>query len=307
MLISPSHQNTHHVRTFFAGLLGTIAVSLILLSITVVWLNRTLTDNATYVATVTPLATKPAIQNFIAEKLTEQILNSSQTQDLALTLLPPSAFSQGVPIDQLQAQLNPVIRAYVLQVVRAPKFVTLWVDTNKSLQSSLVRQLNQSNLSQLTFDLTPMLKGAIELLQDTQLGPVAATMNIAPGSGVVTVQDSRLAQFHWYYLWFQESTIAILVSTAVLFVAAVLLSVEHIKTLRRILVGVGILAFIQALILWAPSVTPLPVADSMTLDAARALEQVLVHNLFIASLIVGIMSLALAIASRVYESILARR
>jgi len=62
---------SHGVRTFFAGLAGTLAVYLLLTGITSVWLMRTLTDTPTFVQTVAPLATKPAIQKFVAKTVAE--------------------------------------------------------------------------------------------------------------------------------------------------------------------------------------------------------------------------------------------
>src|SRR5260221_12672135 len=105
---------SHKVRTFFASIFGIIAVGLIMLSMTVVWLNRTLTDTTTFVQTVSPLASKPAIQNFVAQKVSEQLLNSAPTQDLAKMLLPAGQLSGLIPDDHLKMATKPVIDSTVL-------------------------------------------------------------------------------------------------------------------------------------------------------------------------------------------------
>ncbi len=297
-------QKSHHIRTFFAGLAGTLAISLILLSIMVVWLNRTLTDTATYVSTVAPLASKPAIQTFVASKISMQIVQSAPQQDIAVALLPASSITPATTPDQLQAMLMSVVTTNVMQIVESPKFAELWKSTNQSLHASLVAQLNSAPSDQLTLDMTPTLSGVVDLLKSTQLAPVADQMNIAPGSGVVTMKNSKIVQFHQYYVWFKDGTIVIVVLALVLAVAAVLLSVHHNKILRRILLGVGVVALVEAAFLWLPSVAPIPAPDRATLDAARAMEQVIVQNLLVANLVIGIVCILAALGSKLYEKLM---
>ena len=296
-------QTTHHIRTFFAGLAGTLAVALVLVSIMIVWLNRTLTDTPTYVNAVSPLITQPAVQTFVADKVSRQILQSAPAQDMAMALLPSGSFSASETDEQLQAQLLPIIKADVLNVLRSPGFADLWRNTNTSIHSSLVSQLGGSASDQLTLDMTPAIAGVMDLLKTTLLSPVVEHADIKPGSGVVTLKDSKIVQFHQYYTWFQRGTVAVVALALLLAVLSVWLSVHHMKTARRVLVGVGVLALIMAGVLWLPAVVTVPNADTATLDAARSIEQGLLHNLFVASLVVATACIALAIASKAYEFI----
>jgi len=107
----------HHVRTFFAAVFGIVAFVLILVSILVVWLNRTLLDTTTFVNTLSPVVQQVDVQNFIADKLAEQLLESAPTQDVAGMLLTESERA-GKTEDQLKAALNPVIQGSLLQVVQ---------------------------------------------------------------------------------------------------------------------------------------------------------------------------------------------
>jgi hypothetical protein len=70
----------HKLRSFFSSIFGIIAVFLIMASISVVWLNRTLVSTSTYVGTVAPMVTKPAIQNMIADKVSTQLINQDYCQ-----------------------------------------------------------------------------------------------------------------------------------------------------------------------------------------------------------------------------------
>lgn len=298
---------SHKVRTLFAGLTGTIAVSLILLSIMVIWLNRTLTDTTTYVNTVAPLVTKPVIQNFIAQKVSDQILTSVSPLDLAQALLPANQLTNASVDPQLVSELQAIINTDVLRIVGSTSFAALWKDTNRTVHASLASQLAAGNSDTIVLDLTPTITGVVDQLKTTQLQPVAEHMDIPAGAGKISISDSKIVKYHQYYQWFQEGTVAIVIVAVLFLVLAVRLSMYHSKTLRRVLVGVGTVVLLQALILWLPSVAPLPVPDKATLDLARAIEAVIFHNLFIASLAVGVLCITLAIGSKLYEVIIARR
>src|SRR5262249_20128562 len=86
--LTTSPKKHHFIRTPLASLCGTIALALIFSSILVVWLNRTLTDTTTYVSTVTPLVTKPAVQTFLADTITDQIVKQAPIDDIAHAILP---------------------------------------------------------------------------------------------------------------------------------------------------------------------------------------------------------------------------
>jgi hypothetical protein len=95
----------HRVRTTFASLFGILAVLLIMSSVVSIWLNRTLTDTNTFVGVIAPLAQKPEIQNFVAQKASEELVKNAPTQDLANALLPAGA-ATGKSDEQVKARLR---------------------------------------------------------------------------------------------------------------------------------------------------------------------------------------------------------
>src|SRR5229473_3289922 len=94
----------HYVRTMVSALFGAIAVILIAAGILVVWANRTLTDTNTYVQTVGPVIERPELQDFVATKVTNQLLESAPAPDMASTLLPADQAAGKTP-EQLQVLL----------------------------------------------------------------------------------------------------------------------------------------------------------------------------------------------------------
>ncbi len=289
----------HRVRTFFASIAGAIAVYLILASVTVVWLNRTLTDTNTFVATVGPLASKPAVQNFVAEKVADQIVQNAPTQDLANQLLPASQIKGQTP-DAIRRQLESVVQSSVRQIIASPSFQTLWENTNRSAHAALVSQLNNANVSSISLDLSPAINGVVTELKTTQLKPIAKAIKIKPDTGKLDIKSDKISRIHDYYQKFKEATLAIVALAALMVALTIWLSVHHGKTARRILMSTGVLAIVQGLALTAPSVVKLPGNDVAAQAAARAIAGSLLHNLQIASFAIGAVCIIAAVGSMLY-------
>jgi hypothetical protein len=293
-------QKSHKLRSFFAALAGIAAVYLIMSSVTVIWLNRTLTDTNTYVKTVSPLISKPAIQNFITVKATDQIINNTPVHDVASSLLPPALANNSQTIGQLKLLLRPVIQNAVLQIVKSPSFAALWTQTNRIAHTQLVNQLNNNN-GELQLNLSPTVNAVITQIKTTQLSPIADKIAVSSNTGKLDIKSSGIRRAHHYYELFKAGTWAIVGATIIFLVISVWLSVNHLKTTRRILVGVGVLALLQALILEAPVFISISSVDPVTEGAAKAFAEAIFHNLQLASLIVGILCILLAICSKIYE------
>ncbi|HSW79442.1 MAG TPA: hypothetical protein VLG47_01570 [Candidatus Saccharimonadales bacterium] len=291
---------SHKARTFFSALLGTVAVYLILMSITVVWLNRTLTDTNTYVATVGPLVSKPEIQNYVADKVTDQILQNAPTVDLAKKLLPAKVVQLAPAPEQLKAALQPIIRQNVLQVVQSQQFAQLWQSTNQSAHAALVTQLNSNNVSAISLDLSPAITGVVAQLKTTQLKPIADQIKVKSDTGKLDIKNDKIKRIHYFYHLFKEGTIVLILLAILLAASAIWLSTHHGKTARRILFGVGILSLLQAAILAAPSYATISGTNAADQAAAKTIAQALFHNLQVASLVIGLVCIVIAIGWKLF-------
>jgi hypothetical protein len=80
---------------------------------------------------------------------------------------------------------------------------------------------------------------------------------------------------------------------------AVVLSVHHGKTIRRILLIGGILALLQGMLLALPWLVTVPHVDTTTEAAVKIIVEQIVRNLMLLSSIVGIGCIAGAVASAV--------
>ncbi len=294
---------SHKVRTFFSALAGTFAVWLILSSLTVVWLNRTLTDTNTFVKTVGPLVEKPAIQHLVADKVTDNVVKNAPTKDLAKELLPNAVVVKSPDIEQLKTSLRPIIENNVLKIVQSQQFDSVWQQTIQTSHASLVQQINSSNPTEISLDLSPAVNGVIAQMKTTQLSPIVKNIKIKPDTGKLNIKSDKLAAVHHYYMLLKQATIVIILLAIVMVAVCISLSVHHGKTIRRILLLTGIFALLQAAILQTPSLITITGQNAVEQDAARVIIQSLVHNLQVASLAVGIVCIGAAFGSKLYAKI----
>jgi len=297
--IKPIHPH-HVIRTLFASLFGTIAMALILVSIVVVWLNRTLTDTNTYVSTVAPLVTKPAIQNYVAQQASGQLISNAPITDLAQTLLPASVTANQTN-EQLQTLVRPIVVSSVLQVIKSSSFAAVWQSTNQTAHAALVKQLD-ANSSDLTLDLHPLVTSVITELGTTQLAPAISHISIPADAGKLDLTGSSIDKIHHYYVLFKQLTIVIVCATLLAIILCVIVSVHHFKTARRIVIGTGIIALVLALLIAVPGYIFESASDSQQ-SAIVAIGQTLTHNLMIVMFIVAGVCLLGGIASEIYSHI----
>jgi hypothetical protein len=137
-------------RTAVATLCIVVACLLAPLSVVAIWTRNQVTNTDRYVATVTPLADDPAIQQAIADQITAQVFRYIDVQGLT-TQVVDALSERGVPpavATQLQALSGPIAngiegftRTQVTNVVRSDAFADAWVQANRVAHDQLVAAL----------------------------------------------------------------------------------------------------------------------------------------------------------------------
>lgn len=300
---SSQTQAHHYARAMVAGFFGFLAALLIILSILVVWLNRTLTDTTTYVETVGPLIEKPEVQSFIAQTISDQIMQSASTQVIASVVLPPQEIAGKSP-QQLQTATESSIRNTVGNLLRSTRMQALWVQTNRDVHASVLRQLD-SNSGQLTLDLGPFMQGVVDALKSSSLAPLADKIQLdTTDVGQVQLTGGILPQAHRYYEDFKRATVVLVIVTLALLALTVYVSVHHLRTLRRMLVFTGVTTLLIAGAIYSPHVwgaSAVQGADPVQAKAAIVIAETLLRNLFVASLVISLTSFVLALGSKLYS------
>ena len=286
----------HYIRTPIASFFGFIAVILIFASLLTIWLNRTLTDTNTYVNTVAPLAVRPEVINFTADKITSALVENTPIDEAAPKLLKPEEIA-GLSDTQLNQKLRSVINDSAKKALTNPEFANLWVATNQTIHSKFVNQLKSDNQS-LTIDFSPTINGATKLLAGTQLQPISDKLLIEDGKAVVNLDGGSFEQTRKFYKLFQTFSIAVIIVALIFLGLSIWISTHHLKTLRRILISAGVVLLIFAGLLQTPSLISADNISAIDKDFALTLLDVLTQRLQTASLVVGITFIATAIASK---------
>jgi hypothetical protein len=127
-----------------------VACVLAPLSVVAIWTRNQVTNTDRYVATVTPLADDPAIQNAIADQITAQVFNYIDVQGLTNQAVDALAERGLTPTlaTQLRALAVPIAngvlsftRDQVGKVVESDAFADAWVQANRVAHEQLVAAL----------------------------------------------------------------------------------------------------------------------------------------------------------------------
>ncbi|MDP9208261.1 MAG: hypothetical protein M3O65_07135, partial [Actinomycetota bacterium] len=137
-------------RSIVATLLIVVGCVLAPLSVAAIWTRNQVTNTERYIATVTPLASDPAIQNAIADQITAQVFTYIDVQGLtnqAVDALAERGLNPTLET-QLRALAVPIAngvqsftRSQVGKVVESDAFADAWVQANRVAHTELVRAL----------------------------------------------------------------------------------------------------------------------------------------------------------------------
>ncbi len=263
------------------------------------WGHRTVTDSATYIETVGPLAADPAIQQAVAAKVTEAITAEIDTTGLVGGFLDNFIKSPDLN-DKLSAPIaagiNSLIGNLVLKFVQSDAFQTVWIDVNTAAQKSLVAILNggnegpiQVNGDAIVLDVTSLLT----VIQQKLVADGATILENVPipdnGKQVVLFESPMIGAAQTIYKLSAPILMYYPLFVALLFA----LSIALARNRPRTVLATGIALAVSALVLRF-SMTSLH--DLVTSQYRGSLFDAAFDafwNQFFANLITGIMALLL--------------
>ena len=299
-------------RSVVATLLIVIGCILAPISVVAVWTKNLVTDTDRYVATVAPLASDPAIQSAIADKITAEIFThldvagiTNQAVDaLAERGLPPLIATQLHALSQpLSSGVQSFVRDQVGEVVASDAFANAWTTANREAHKALVAALTGDTREGVTIEndtvsinLGPIIQEVKQRLIDRGFGLASRIPNVNPS--FVLVQSDYIAQARGAFNLL--NAIGNWLPVVALFFLAIGIYVA--KGHRRALVGVGLglaggmLALGLALALFRTIyLNELPLGV-LTRDAAAAFYDTLVRFLRLGLRMVLVLGLVIALA-----------
>jgi len=237
-------------RSFVATLLIVIGCILAPISVVAVWTKNLVTDTDRYVATVQPLASDPAIQNAIADKITAEIfahldvagLTNEAVDALASRGLPPRVATglhalAGPMSDGVQS----FVRTEVGKVVASEAFADAWLTANRAAHQALVAALTGQTREGITIEndtvsinLGPLIQEVKQRLVDRGFELASRIPNVNPS--FVLVQSDYIARARGAFNLLNAIGNWLPVVSLIFLALGIYVAKGH----RRALVGVGL-------------------------------------------------------------------
>lgn len=180
------------IRRTLVVALTVLGCLLAVLSLVTVWGRNQILDTDRYLVGVAPLASDPAIQRDVSEKIARAINEQLAESKVVENALPEQAKFLAVPIS---ISLEQVVREKTDDFVHSPAFAKLWIGLNRQGHQELVRILNgeQSEAvvisnGRLGLDLGAVVEEVRNRLVSQGLTVVATLPQI---SVIVDVADAR--------------------------------------------------------------------------------------------------------------------
>jgi hypothetical protein len=263
-------------RTVVAALLIVVACVLAPLSAVAIWTRNQVTNTDRYVATVSPLASDPAIQKAIADQITAQVFTYIDIKGLttqALDALSSRGLSPQVA-SQLEAFSVPIAngvqsftRDQVGKIVASDAFTNAWIQANRTAHAELVKALTGEGGGAVTVENDTVSVNLAAFVQTVKAQLVASGFTLAEripevNASFVLFQSKDITRVRSGFNLLNTLGIWLPILAIVLLVLGVYVAKDHRRALVGAAVGVAVSMVVLAL--------ALAVFRSIYLDAVPA-------------------------------------
>ena len=263
-------------RTVVATLLIVVACVLAPLSVVAVWTRNQVTNTDRYVATVSPLASDPAVQAAIADQITAQVFTYIDIKGLttqALAALSSRGLSPQVA-SQLEAFSVPIAngvqsftRDQVGKIVASDAFTNAWIQANRTAHAELVKALTGEGGGAITVENDTVSVNLAAFVQTVKAQLVASGFTLAEripqvNASFVLFQSKDITRVRSGFNLLNTLGIWLPIIALILLVLGVYVAKDHRRALVGAAVGVAVSMVVLAL--------ALAVFRSIYLDAVPA-------------------------------------
>ena len=297
-----------------SAVLLSLACLLAPLSVAAVWASTQISDTDRYVQTVAPLADDPAVQQAIADEVTQAVLEAIDVESLSTELLTALAQQENMPprlgalLPGLAAPISNGVESFtrdqVGRFVASPQFATLWEQVNRVAHEQIVTLLEgtgggavSAQGDQITLNLGPVIAAVKERL--VARGFSVASRIPAIERSFVLVKSGSISDAQAYYRLLNTLGTWLPVVAVALFAGGVFLARDRRRALLR-----GSLGFVAGMIVlglglalgrtfYLSAVPP----DLLSREAAGTIFDTLVRFLRSGLRAVAVLGLVLALAA----------
>jgi hypothetical protein len=265
-----AHGGGRRWKSILSWVLLVVACLLSVVSVLVVFARNEVLNTDSYLKTVTPLASDPAVQVAVAKRVSTRLIEETDLQQRVKNALPAKAGFLATPIT---SGVENVTDQIALKFVQSKQFQTLWVVANRRSHQQMVALLTgstegafQSRNGEVTVNLAQIehqVKRALDARGITVFDKVP-TIN---GPNLVLLRSTQLAKIQRLTRALDRLAIVLPIVTVLLFAAAIILTRNRRRGLVRAAAG---LALSMALVLVAAGVVRNQYLSSLLPSQSRA-------------------------------------
>jgi hypothetical protein len=242
----------HLPRRISAWVLVVLASILIPMSVVSVWAIQTVTNTDQYVNTMAPLARNPVIVDHLAARATDALFSTHLVQNKVTEALPKKAKPLVAPI---VSEVQTYVEGLAVKVFSSPQFGRLWDTLNRHSHDAVINILTgketplQKKLAkggQIALNLSPALNNLISSANSHGVTLFNPLRSIANGNTLsfTVVSKQQVSKFSGLFNLIVKLKWAIPIIALVLAILAVILAMEHRKTLVRLAIGVALVTLL---------------------------------------------------------------
>jgi hypothetical protein len=318
----------HRMRRIATPILVVLAVIVFTITVPAAWGARTVLNTDRYVATVTPLAEDPAVQNAIAAQLTDQVFAALNVQEVISNALASIGDRVTLLAGPLTDAMHGFVQDQVLKVVQSDAFQTFWVDANRFVHTQVLAVLKGETDTisvvdgKVLLNLLPLVELSLASIQRVSSDLVGGSVTLPtpePGElasvaipkleqalGIdlpedyaqIPIYDSQdLQALQKAVYWSERLVILLLILVPILVAAALLVSTRRRRTLVQLTVGgaVGLVVVRRLAIISRDRL--FDQVNTQRHPAVRVLADTLLDRLFwLTGILLAIVLLALLVA-----------
>jgi hypothetical protein len=259
-------------RRVSTAILVVLFALLVPITATTAWVHRTVLDTDTYVSNVAPLASDPRVIAAASRSITDQLYTTLNVPAKVAEVLPDRAELLSVPIAN---GARTYVQQAVTRVLSSDQFQQLWEASNRFAHSQLVSVLHgdttvlRATGGQIVLNLVPLLNAAVQNMASFVASVVGHPVSLPPLNGtevpaatcaklsaaldrqlpttcgVITLfRAKNLEAAQRAVRIFDRGTLALLIVTPLVGIAAVALSTRRRRTLLQLTLGAAALLIV---------------------------------------------------------------
>ncbi|WP_112466693.1 hypothetical protein [Streptomyces triticisoli] len=237
----------HRWRSFFSALVIVLACILAPLAAVASWAAAEVDDTDRYVATVTPLASDPAVQAAAANRVTNALMQHIDLKTLLEDVAPADRPRLEKALGRLANPLEDAVRGFVhnkaQDVIASDAFQRFWVDANRAIHTAVDKALTGSGGAvkitnqAVTIDLAPVVDRVKQRLVNDGMTVAARIPEVH--TDFTVLRSDNLGTLKTYLRLLRIAGFWLPVLAVLLVVAGVLLAVHRRRVLVAAVLGVG--------------------------------------------------------------------